>query len=327
MNIRTSVSHVALSLCVMVTFSIRTANATVATQASFAPPDGRVLLFIGQDRDSINEYVRATGTVPAGFMVYTSIQDLHGLTQPVEYGAGVIHAEALMKRYPQTVLQIGLWMVGAVYDIPQGRYDAQIDRLATWLINAHRPIYLRVGYEFDLPENQYQPTAYVRSYRYLVNRLRQRNVRNVAYVWHSFAADNSTPLTAWYPGDDYVDWCAVTLFNQGWGDLDPMATFARDHHKPLMIAEATPRGIGTTNERAWKKWFDDCASFIVSANVKAFCYINADWETLQMFRGQGWGDSRVQVNQAVRQDWLMTIGTARYLHASGELYREVGYSS
>lgn len=309
----------------VMTLAGQAADANLESRATFAPPDGEVLVLIGQDLDSINAYVEATGTVPAGFMVYTSIQELQGLKQPAEYGAGVIHAQALMERYPHTVLQIGLWMVGALDGITRGHYNAQIDRFANWLRSVDRPVYLRIGYEFDLPDNGYDPEAYVRAYRYLVDRLRYRDVSNVAYVWHSFAADSVTPLTAWYPGDEYVDWCAVSYFNQGWGDLESMAAFAREHQKPLMIAEATPRGISTADEQAWTKWFQECASFIAHAKVKAFSYINTDWEALRMFQGQGWGDSRVEANPAVQETWLTTVRNPSYLHASLELYDTIDY--
>ena len=59
---------------------------------SFVPPSGKTLLFIGQDRDSIAHYVKTTGNVPGGVMLYTSIQAVDGLDKgAVDYG-GIIRS-------------------------------------------------------------------------------------------------------------------------------------------------------------------------------------------------------------------------------------------
>ena len=300
----------------------RASTAAVEKQrVTFVPPNQAILLIIGQDVEAINGYMQATNQVPAGIMAYTSIQELQGLEQPVDYGGGIQHAQALIERYPQSVLQLGLWMVEALEDIAAGQYDPQIDRLGAWMAGLKRPVYLRIGYEFDFPENGYEPAAYVRAYRYLVDWLRGYGINNVASVWHSYAADNTVPLAAWYPGDDYVDWCAISYFDQNPSCFEPMAAFAREHQKPLMIAEATPRGIGTSDTQAWMRWFRDCAAFIDRAHVKALSYINVNWEMLRMFQGQGWGDTRIEANPAVQRAWLEATNTKPYLRASPTLYK------
>ena len=48
-------------------------------------------------------------------------------------------------------------MVGALWQVNQGHYDGNIDRLADFLRGLKRPVYLRVGYEFDDPTNNYDP--------------------------------------------------------------------------------------------------------------------------------------------------------------------------
>lgn len=277
------------------------------------PPAGKVLLFIGQDAASIKAYVNATQTIPAGWMTYTSLQALHGLSDPIDYGAGVQHASGLLKAYPNTALQIGLWMVDALEGIILGRYDANIARLARWLKDAACPVYLRVGYEFDLPENRYEPNAYVAAYCYLVDRLRSFGLANVAYVWHSFASACAQPMHYWYPGDGYVDWCAVSIFDQEQEQLIPMAEFAKSLRKPLMIAEATPRGVGTGDAARWAQWWRGVRRYMDERAVQALSYINNDWESLPMFKGQGWGDSRIEANPAVSALWLEEISRPCYV--------------
>ena len=297
-----------------------------AQEHAFAPPAGRTLVFIGQDRDTINEYVKATNLPPAGVMVYTSIQHLQGLTQPTDYGAGVQSAQELATTYPQATVQLGLWMVGGLHDVTNGAYDENIDRLAAWIKKADRPVYLRIGYEFDLPLNHYDPVAYVPAYRYLVERLRSQGAANAAFVWHSYAGDREIDISQWYPGDAYVDWCAISAFDQDPAEWEPMATFAKAHGKPLMIAEATPKGLGTKNVANWQDWLTKMTRYIKQHDARAFCYINTNWEAQKMWDGQGWEDARVQANLEVQDAWLAAMRTPRYLHAAPELFSSLGYT-
>jgi hypothetical protein len=194
-----------------------------------------------------------------------------------------------------------------------------------WFSRSKRSGYLRVGYEFDFPANKYEPGKYVKAYQHVHDKLDDQGITNVAYVWHSFAA-SSVRIEDWYPGDDYVDWVAVSFFAQSVGQIAPVAEYARQRKKPLMIAESTPFGLGTgKGEESWDKWFAPVFGFIDKYHVKAFCYINWDWESQPMFRGQGWGDCRIQVNDLVKNRWLETTGSERILKSSKGLYKQLGY--
>lgn len=50
------------------------ARADVFPKSKFVPPEGKVLVFVGQDKDTLDRYHKAVGITPAGVMVYTSIQ-------------------------------------------------------------------------------------------------------------------------------------------------------------------------------------------------------------------------------------------------------------
>ena len=98
------------------------------------------------------------------------------------------------------------------------------------------------------------------------------------------------------------------------------------HGKPLMIAESTPYGLGTgKGQESWDKWFAPCFGFIDMYHVKAFCYINWEWESQPMFKGQGWGDCRIQINDLVKKRWAETTGSERFLKSSKGLYKQLGY--
>lgn len=295
-------------------------------KSKFVPPEGKVLLIIGQSKDSIDAYVADVGMIPGGFMVYTSVQEMDGIYSPVDYGGGVQYFQYLVEQYPNTVIQIGLYMVNALNGVIEGQYDDNIDKLGEWIRKAGRPVYLRIGYEFDGPHNHYGPKKYVKAYRYIVDRLKVDGVDNVAYVWHSYAGYITRPVMDWYPGDDYVDWFAISYFNRRTKYMDSMAQLAREHNKPFMVAESTPQGVGIYYAQyALERWFQPFFDFIVEKNIKAVSYINSNWEEQPMWKGQGWKDARVQVNEVIKKRWLEEIKKEKYLQASSDLYQTLGY--
>jgi hypothetical protein len=298
-----------------------------AVRGKFTPPDGKILLMVGQDRDAFNKYVASIGLVPAGFTVYTSVQNMDGLWDWADYGGGAQHAKALLDAYPGTIVHIGLWMVDRLAETAAGTYDENLDKMADWIKSVNRPVFLRIGYEFDFPPNGYTPEAYKKAFRHVVKRLRGRGADNVAFVWHSYAGQIVHSLDEWYPGDDFVDWFAISYFSQARSLLDVMPEMAARHEKPFMIAEATPFGIGTRQgERSWDTWFRHFFDFVHSKNTKAICYIDCDWETLPMFHGQGWGDARIEEDPEVMARWLAEIKKTIYIHSGPDLYRNIQYS-
>ena len=148
-------------------------------------------------------------------------------------------------------------------------------------------------------------------------------------------------ISRWYPGDDYVDWVGLSWFvlpderPSGVALNVPTARelatevldFAGARAKPVIIAEAAPQGFDlSTLERAsishlwdgpsrdhvqqlsarevWLAWYAPFFDF-VSANpsVRAIAYINADWDTQDMwdapYESGYWGDSRTEVNPQI----------------------------
>jgi len=306
---------IALIITVFCVFSCGAA----AGEGKFTPPEGKVLLFVGQDIDTIGAYIESTGVIPAGFMGYTSIQHAEGIYEPADEGAGTQYLEHLAKRYPDTLMQIGLYMVGALDGILEGHADGSIDFIGGWIKGFGRPVYLRVGYEFDYPGNGYEPDKYIEAYRHIVERLRAGGVENVAYVWHSYASKTERPVMDWYPGDAYVDWFGISFFGKPNSYMDDMAELAAEHNKPLMIAESAPHGIGAQIPEAWEAWFKEFFDFVSNKNVKAVCYINMNWDACQMWEAEGWGDSRIQADDLIKKEWLKEIKKARYIHSSAEL--------
>ena len=94
--------------------------------------------------------------VPAAVMVYTDIQTLRGLDQPVDYGSGIEYADGLLRMvspphtYLDVGLQVGLWLNGTAgcRDILDGKLDDKIDELVHYLGSRCQAstVFLRIGY-------------------------------------------------------------------------------------------------------------------------------------------------------------------------------------
>ncbi|MDD5353960.1 MAG: glycosyl hydrolase [bacterium] len=298
----------------------------------YEPEDGKVLLIIGQDKAAHDQYISDIGT-PGGLMFYTSVQQLQGISMQINADSGTWDFPVSFSIYPEMAIQVGLWMsgtTGAEDDldrIANGIYDTNLDTLGNWLRNLDRPVYLRVGYEFDNPDFHYTAEKFIQAYQHVVDHLRSQGLTNVAYVWHSWAQSNSITAMDYYPGDSYVDWVGLSFFFTRYtANMEDIAAIAVQHNKPLMIAEATPDGIGTlSGQSSWDDWFEPFFDFISTNKVKVISYINWDWETIPKFAGQGWGNCRIQNNITVKGNWISETSQAKYLQSSTTLYSDLGF--
>lgn len=326
-------------------------SGTSGLAQSFEPPDGQCFVFVGQDlaatgglevyREGYSDYFET----PAGVTVYTNLapggesfghhfSGLDGLLQQANWGAGDCWANAYLQdsTYQYSMMAIGLSMVHCEKDIAKGRHDDFIVHLATWIQGAKRPVFLRIGYEFDGWEwNQYRRRFYLQAWTRIYKIFQDMGVENVAYIWQSkgTGSDQNT-LEAWYPGDEIVDWCAYSYF--GSPDTE-MITFARNHQKPVFIAEATPvrefdglyfeTDLNKTplDQQIWEGWFVPFFQTIQDNNdvIKAFSYINTDWSSQPMwvvhpvFQRV---DSRLQLSPYIMEKWREKLADPAFLQAS-----------
>jgi hypothetical protein len=287
--------------------------------------------------------------VPAGVTTYTGFspgsqsysllqRGNDGIESKVNWGAGDICAQCYLDDpdFRHSVLAIGLSMVGHERAVARGKRDYLIEELGEWIKGAGRPVFLRIGYEFDGWDwNHYDRKDYLGAWKRIHAKFLEMDVDNVAFVWQSkgYGSDQEV-LEAWYPGDALVDWCAYSYF----ADPDEeMLAFARKHGKPVFIAEATPvlrEGDQFVNtdlsdpaiaRRAWAEWFEPFfATLHDNADViKAFSYINVDWPVQPMwvenllFRHV---DSRIQESAYITERWRAEMAKERYLRPTAELW-------
>ena len=175
-------------------------------QTKFVPPEGKTLLIMGQTIKSIDEYKLSfpDEVNPAGWSAYWAIPEFKGIRDTFQTGSGDYqNHQMLVDRFPNSVIHSAMWMSGN-WEISKkaylGVYDDVIKEYSKWAKEIDRPIYLRIGYEFDGPHNALEPKEFVRAYRRIVDIMRSEGVDNVAFVWHSYAA----PTFKGYPLSDWV---------------------------------------------------------------------------------------------------------------------------
>lgn len=332
------------------------AQTSESSLAKFEPPNGKCLFFIGQDlgatgglNDYTNGYCDFFDT-PAGFTVYTNFspgdesygyfnKGLDGIKTKANWGAGDCWAQAYIEdsTYENSIMAIGLSMVNHEKKIANGEHDDLIQELGLWIKSIERPVFLRIGYEFDGWDwNHYKRKPYLNAWKRIYSIFEDMQVDNVAFVWQSKGTgSNQGVLEDWYPGDDLVDWCGYSYF----GNPDEeMIIFARKHNKPVFIAEASPV-LQTENlyfdadlkkeevaRRVWAKWF---IPFIKTLNensdvIKAFGYINVDWPSQPMWITNPTFqkvDSRIQVSEFIAERWRKEMEKSRYLKPSVDLWK------
>lgn len=324
------------------------------------------LLFIGQDISSIKSYIKNSGgQVPAGLSGYTSIQNLEGITTTASYGSGPHNLSILAKRYPNSALLVGVYLVNQLERINNGVYDYNIDLLIDKLVALKRPIYLRWGYEFDGPHHHYNPTKFIQTWKRMYRHIQKKNAQgSIAMVWHSWGSCaknyNNHPLNAWYPGDKYVDLIGISVFTPqdcNWAGQDKVLSFARKRStpKPVIICEATPQGYDLSDNTSapiygdkkgqkvkisataiWNNWFRAYFNYINKNKdvIRIVSYINADWNSQSLWSGSSpyyWGDSRIHSpshkNKVVFTNWNNAIKRAGLITASNKLFQTIGYRS
>jgi len=254
------------------------ANGTKFITGKFTPPNGKTLLFIGQDSDTVSAYV---DKVPEdnieGVTLYTQIKHsdpsktFFAVSSPANWQSGEMSFSKTLNESPNAALAVGLAFDNCDQDnhelnIAQGKYDGSIKHAIEYFKSlAPKKVFLRIGYEFDGPWNCYTPTNYKLAFRKIAQAIKTYAANNISTVWQSatwpdaygnpiYDFTTEDHLNSWYPGDDVVDWVSLSVFYRDlsqWNYIPPITpqkaqeqvlAFARKHNKPVLIAESAPQG-------------------------------------------------------------------------------------
>lgn len=335
--------------------------------AKYEPEGERVLMFIGQDNEGVggtpdfNYGYLNQKRLPhlAGITHYMGMQDsggdsnghrIAGLWDYTDWGSGPVclkcYLDSEIIDWSHTVVHLSIWMGKAGREefatpVAEGKRDHLIRELAEF-INQYPNVafFIRPGYEFDL---QYlnagiSPEVYRSAFRRIVDILREEGATNFATVFSS-AHVTGTLFTAklvnwktFYPGNDYVDWLGYSVFDDhSVLRSDDAIKFAELVNKPLMIAEASPKGFILGKEKDQKIWdnyftklFDHPRKF--PDQVKAIAYINTDWTAQPMWAGGGWGDSRLEESEYLTKQWVKELEAPKYITVEDDVYQLIRFN-
>ena len=212
-------------------------------RGKFVPAEGKALLVIGQDKESVDAYFDSTVTAPGG--VSTNIDLESNNFDDLDY---------LVDKYPNSTLSVGV----NLKELPT---DEHIDTLLKTLAAYDRPVYLRLGFvSGDAPD------VYVSAWKKFDEWIQANGSSNVALVWESTSCDESE-IVDFYPSDGSVDWVGISYCDGI--SIDAKIQFAREHLKPVMVIAESQGGD-------WDGWFAPFFNFLSDNNdvVRAVTYIN-----------------------------------------------------
>ncbi len=296
------------------------------------PRESVVLHGAGQsDESSFAAYSKAVS--PTRPMLSMSYIDLH---EDIPNYFSRLNRE--LARFPDLIIpQIGLSLnagdakkhyEGAV---AAGQEDPHLQQLCEGIRSLNRPVFVRVGYEFNGSWNGYSPASYIAAFRHTAGYIRACGLQDVALVWDwspgaeldaeeggASAEDASHRYLAFYPGDAWVDWWGVNIFGAASLWSNATANFLHDadkHRMPVMIGESTPKGHSVIEgDRLVAAWYRPYFGLIHSSpGIKAFCYIDWDWSMYPQW--SDWGNARIEDNPAVLQFYRAELAQTLYANS------------
>ncbi len=172
-------------------------------------------------------------------------------------------------------------------DIADGVYDFFIQEWAKAAVQWGKPFFLRFAHEMTNPQypwsrvNDNRPEDYIRAWWHVRSVFDSLGARNVIWVWCPYGTD----ILKYYPGDKFVDWVAIDVFNYGelltdggegmrWMSFDQLASpIYREVSvlkKPVMVAEAGCSDIGGSREVWYREMLDQIAEKFTSIKAVIF---------------------------------------------------------
>jgi beta-mannanase len=157
-----------------------------------------------------------------------------------------------------------------LYSIVEGHFDSFFGYWAHHIKQVQGTVILRILHEFNgdwypwcTIKNDKDPHLVAKAYRYIYNVFKENNVNNVRFIWCPNSM--SIPQAEWnyimdaYPGDDYVDFVALDIYN-GAGKGSIWRSFRKEAienyftltqklpNKPLLVCEVASRERNTFEE-------------------------------------------------------------------------------
>jgi len=247
-------------------------------------------------------------------------------------------------------------------DIIDGKYDEHLTRCASKVKTFEHTIFLRPAWEMngswtpysgannfglygdktwkeadDLykyygdPKKADGPERYVDAWRRIRKVFDKTGANNIEWVWST--ASSNYPQEIWnvpenyYPGDEYVDWVGVSLYNHGWiyekkgwfsfdtlfSRTEPIRVYNMYRHKPFMLAEwgcGEGREYAISGDKA--KWITEAFDVIKNkySNIKAAVWFSKDKSNLGDPSEKDW---RIDSSPQALQTYVKSISDPYFL--------------
>jgi len=237
-------------------------------------------------------------------------------------------------------------------EIESGYFDDYIRDWARQIKRLGGPVMLRplhemngTWYPWGGTVNGNTPAQYLAAWRRIHTIFETEGATNVTWVWSVNASSQpSTPensYAAYYPGDEFVDWTAISGFN--WGTADPKksgwVTWRREYAAPLAYLATLPKPI-CLSEMGCVEQGGDKAAWLVDAyaqiarnpQIGAVVYFDSlekrpadteDWriastpESLRAFQSAIDSPHFVSTPPAALSDWASKLEGADWTYLGG----------
>lgn len=238
------------------------------------------------------------------------------------------------------------WACGDSTQINSGSMDDVIRKTAQVMRDFKYEMFMRYCWEMDgeRPEKRKivkRPEDFIAAWQRMHRIFAEEGATNVVWVWTANAAgftkkDKITggepPAPYYYPGDDYVDWISADGYNWGiskrdQGDrwrhfpeiFDAFMVFARQHPKPIMIAEYGAQEGDPGDKARWMRVSHqtvmdlprtaECPWCGIYKDVAAMLYFDVDSGKHGNWQIMSTDDSLAAYKEASVQPWFHQVQT------------------
>jgi Glycosyl hydrolase family 26 len=213
----------ASSIILMAMLSATTAIRGDAVQALYEPEDGRIYHGTAPNPTVVDGYIAALDDEAIAPLIEGIHLGASG-TSGRQYVVDTIRDWLTYVHEAGRIPHLSLSMrtgTGEPSDVEIATttlHDRVLHEIGKTVAEFGKPLFIRLGFEFNGVWNGYTSGVYPIAYRKMVDIFRAAGVDQAAYIW-CYEPDGPNDFdavidgqSAWYPGDDYVDWFGLDLF-------------------------------------------------------------------------------------------------------------------